>query len=111
MFPNKYAVYLHDTNARALFGNDRRALSHGCVRVDQRRSSLAEAVLGKENGWTESRVKQDDRRRRAHHQPADAPLPIHIVYFTAFVDDKGELQLRDDVYGYSGQAAGRPPWT
>ncbi len=101
MFPNKYSVYLHDTNSRSLFGNDRRALSHGCVRVDAP-FKFAEAVLGKENGWTETRVKQMiGGKERTISLPK--PLPIHIVYFTAFVDESGALQLRDDVYGYSGK--------
>ena len=101
MFPNKYAVYLHDTNARYLFGSERRALSHGCVRVEQP-FKLAEAVLGRENGWTEARVKRmvggNERTINLPH-----PLPVHIVYFTAFVDEAGELQLRDDIYGYSAK--------
>ncbi len=101
MFPNKYAVYLHDTNSRSLFGNDRRALSHGCVRVEAP-FKFAEAVLGRDNGWTEARVKRlvggDERTITLPH-----PLPIHIVYFTAFVDGDGVLQVRDDVYGYSSK--------
>ena len=101
MFPNQYSVYLHDTNARALFGNDKRALSHGCVRVEAP-FKLAEVVLGKENGWTEARVKKMiGGGERTINLPN--PLPLHIVYFTAFVDQKGALQLRDDVYGYSGK--------
>ena len=101
MFPNQHAVYLHDTNARALFGKERRAFSHGCVRVDQP-FKLAEVVLGAENGWTEKRVKKliggDERTINL-----PAPLPIHILYFTAFVGQDGGLELRDDVYGYSAR--------
>lgn len=101
MFPNKYSVYLHDTNSRSLFGNDRRALSHGCVRVDAP-FKFAEAVLGKDNGWTEARVKRlIGGSERTINLPQ--PLPIHIMYFTAFVDDAGALQLREDVYGYSAK--------
>lgn len=99
MFPNQHSVYLHDTNARALFGKDKRAFSHGCVRVDQP-FKLAEMVLG--NGWPEKRVKAmiggDERTITL-----PKPLPIHITYFTGFVDGLGRLQLRDDVYGYAGQ--------
>ncbi len=99
MFPNQHSVYLHDTNARALFGKDKRAFSHGCVRVDQP-FKLAAAVLGPSRGWTEKRVqKLVGGGERTINLPA--PLPIHIVYFTAYVDDHGTLQLRDDLYGYS----------
>jgi len=101
MFPNRFSVYLHDTNARALFGKTERALSHGCVRVDEP-LSLAEAVLGRDHGWTEARLARmvggDERTINLPH-----PLPIHINYFTAFVDQRGELHLRDDVYGYSAR--------
>ena len=79
MFPNKYSVYLHDTNARALFGTERRALSHGCVRVEQP-FKLAEVVLGRENGWSEARVKTDDRRQRTDHQPAAPVAAAHRVF-------------------------------
>ncbi len=101
MFPNQHSVYLHDTNARALFGKDKRAFSHGCVRVDQP-FKLAEMVLGKANGWSEARVKKlIGGSERTINLPE--PLPIHIAYFTSFVEDDGSLQLRDDVYGYSAK--------
>ena len=99
MFPNDHAVYLHDTPSRALFANTMRAYSHGCVRVDQP-LKFAEIVLGRDQGWTEQRVrKMIGGDERTVHLPK--PLPIDIEYFTAFVDDAGVLQLRDDIYGYS----------
>lgn len=97
MFPNDHAVYLHDTPSRALFANEIRAFSHGCVRVDQP-FQLAETVLGAQ--WSEPRLKAliggPERTLRL-----PKPLPIHIEYFTAGVDDAGRLQLHDDIYGYS----------
>jgi L,D-transpeptidase YcbB len=101
MFPNDYSVYLHDTPSRALFGATQRAFSHGCVRVDQP-FAFAEAVLGRDNGWSVERVKHlIGGSERYVNLPK--PLPIHIEYFTAFVDQSGELQLRDDIYGYSAR--------
>ncbi len=97
MFPNQYSVYLHDTPSRGLFAATRRAFSHGCVRVDQP-FELAESVLGP--GWPEARIKRlIGGGERYVYLPK--PLPIHIEYFTAYVDDAGQLQLRDDLYGYS----------
>jgi L,D-transpeptidase YcbB len=97
MFPNQYSVYLHDTPSRGLFAAARRAFSHGCVRVDQP-FGFAESVLGP--GWPEARIKRliggDER-----YVYLPKPLPIHIEYFTAYVDDSGRLQLRDDIYDYS----------
>ena len=99
MFPNEHAVYLHDTPTRGLFANARRAYSHGCVRVDQP-FKLAEIVLGRENGWPEERVKKlIGTGNKTINLPQE--LGVHLQYFTAFVDEKGQLQLRDDIYGYS----------
>jgi murein L,D-transpeptidase YcbB/YkuD len=101
MFPNDYSVYLHDTPSRALFGAEQRAFSHGCVRVDQP-FAFAEAVLGRDHGWSVERVKHlIGGGERYVYLPK--PLPIHIEYFTAYVDDSGHLQLRDDIYGYSNR--------
>ena len=57
MFPNDFAVYLHDTPSRGLFSANRRAFSHGCMRVEDP-FSLAEAVLGPGGGWSEDRIKK-----------------------------------------------------
>ena len=99
MFPNTHSVYLHDTNARSFFARDKRALSHGCVRVEQP-FSFAEAVLGA--GWPEARIRKliGGQERTINLQK---PLPILITYFTAFVDPQQGFQLRDDVYGYAGR--------
>jgi L,D-transpeptidase YcbB len=97
MFPNEHSVYLHDTPSRSLFASMRRAFSHGCVRVDQP-MALAEIVMGP--GWSERRLNAlvggDERTLMLPR-----PVPIHIEYFTAFVDAEGALQLRDDVYGHT----------
>jgi len=94
MFPNRHAVYLHDT----LFASDRRAFSHGCVRVDKP-LQFAEIVLGKENGWTEERVRSLIGRGERSVK-MEQTIPIHLVYFTTFVDENGKLQTRDDIYGH-----------
>ena len=99
MFPNQHAVYLHDTPSRALFANERRAFSHGCVRVDQP-FKLAEVLLGREHGWSEERVRaMVGGAERTIYLPR--PLPIHIMYFTAAADEAGNVQLKEDIYGYS----------
>ena len=98
MFPNRHAVYLHDTPTRNLFASDRRAFSHGCVRVDKP-LQFAEIVLGKENGWTEERVRSLIGRGERSVK-MEQTIPIHLVYFTTFVDENGKLQTRDDIYGH-----------
>ncbi|PWB84185.1 MAG: L,D-transpeptidase [Methylocystaceae bacterium] len=101
MFPNNFSVYLHDTPSRGLFAAARRAFSHGCVRVDQP-FRLAEVVLGPGSGWPEERVRRLIGGSERYINLAE-PLPIHIEYFTARVDESGRLQLRDDLYGYSAR--------
>jgi murein L,D-transpeptidase YcbB/YkuD len=97
LFPNDYSVYLHDTPSKALFASTKRAFSHGCVRVDQP-FSFAETVLG--HSWSEQRLKSlIGSGERYINLPV--ALPIHIEYFTTYVDETGRLQLRDDLYGYS----------
>ena len=99
MFPNQHAVYLHDTPTRALFANGVRAYSHGCVRLDKP-FKFAEVVLGAENGWTEERARKLIGGKNETIMLPRA-IDIHIGYYTAFVDEAGKLQLRDDIYGHS----------
>jgi len=105
MFPNEHDVYLHDTPSRGLFGVARRAFSHGCVRVEQP-MQLAQLVMGGESsGWTSARFQsmlgQSERTVMLPH-----PIPIHIEYFTEFVDASGALQDREDIYGITARVAG-----
>jgi murein L,D-transpeptidase YcbB/YkuD len=101
MFPNDFSVYLHDTPSRGLFSAAHRAFSHGCVRVEEP-FRLAEAVLGPNSGWREERVRKLIGGSERYINLA-RPLPIHIEYFTAYVDARGRLQLRGDLYGYSAK--------
>jgi L,D-transpeptidase YcbB len=99
-FPNRFLVYQHDTPDKHLFAHDRRAYSHGCMRV-QDPLKYAEVLLSlalPNSGYTQQRL-------RALYGPSEhninlpTPIPVHITYQTAFVDDAGELQVRPDVYG------------
>jgi murein L,D-transpeptidase YcbB/YkuD len=100
MFPNQHSVYLHDTPSRGLFANARRAYSHGCVRVDQP-FRLAEFVLG-DQGYSEERMRKmigtGERMIKLRQQ-----LPVHLTYFTAYVDEAGRLQRLEDIYGHDGK--------
>lgn len=100
MFPNQHSVYLHDTPSRTLFANDRRAYSHGCVRV-QDPLSFGEVIfsLGMPNdGWTEEKIgKMFGGQER--YINLKRRIPVHIAYFTAYVDGAGRLVTRPDIYG------------
>jgi murein L,D-transpeptidase YcbB/YkuD len=96
MFPNNYAVYLHDTPNRSLFSADRRAFSHGCVRVEQP-FELAEEIVGAQ-GWPEAKLRGliGKGERTIHLRD---PLPVHLTYFTLSVDETGETRAFEDIYG------------
>ncbi len=98
MFPNDHAIYLHDAPSKDLFDEETRAFSHGCIRVEDPQS-LAVLVLGGEStGWTDERIEAAiGGKERTVFLPR--PLPIHIEYFTDFVDEFGEIKERPDVYG------------
>ena len=99
MFPNQHAVYLHDTPNRNLFGSERRAMSHGCVRLDQP-FKFAEFVLGSD--WTEPRLRSlIGRGERTIRLPTK--VRVHLAYFTVFVDETGELRQVKDLYAVNNK--------
>ena len=97
MFPNQHAVYLHDTPSRNLFAADKRAFSHGCVRVEQP-FHLAEEILGTDGAWTEEKLRGLIGKGERYIN-LTSPLPVHLTYFTLAVDERGELKRFDDLYG------------
>jgi murein L,D-transpeptidase YcbB/YkuD len=98
-FPNDYAVYLHDTPSHAAFGKTSRTVSHGCVRL-QRPLELANLLFKGDEDWTPERIDQTIAAGKTVRAPLDAPMPIFILYWTAFLDVKGRVNFRDDVYGW-----------
>jgi hypothetical protein len=98
LFPNHHAVYLHDTAQRELFGRHDQSLSHGCVRVE-RPYELAVALLAAE-GWTEAMIDAVLERPRTRVVELGQPVPVFLDYRTAFLDEQGRLQLREDLYGH-----------
>jgi len=99
-FPNKHAVYMHDTNARGLFEQPSRTFSHGCVRVRNPRR-LAEILMAEDKGWEAGRVADLISNGPPNNEvPVERSIPVHIVYLTAWVDEAGTLQTARDVYGH-----------
>ena len=97
LFPNHYNVYLHDTPAQALFNRVERDFSHGCVRLD-RPADLAKYVLRDQPEWTEATITEAMQSGTERSGPLKQPLPIYLVYFTAW-EENGALQRVPDVYG------------
>lgn len=99
MFPNSYNIYLHDTPSKSLFGAERRAFSHGCIRVSQP-AKLAEYLLRNDKDWTSEKIAQAMRSNTEKWVALENPLPVFISYFTAWVDKDGLLNFREDIYGH-----------
>jgi murein L,D-transpeptidase YcbB/YkuD len=98
LFPNRFNVYLHDTPARALFSRTVRSFSHGCIRIEKP-VELAEYLLKDDPRWTPEKIAATIARGREAWVTIPNPLPVHLAYWTAWVDDAGTVQLRDDLYG------------
>ena len=99
-FPNQFLVYQHDTPDKKLFARDTRAFSHGCMRV-QDPEKYAEVLLSlsqPEENFTIARIRSlyGGQERTINLKQ---PIPVHVTYQTAFVDEKGQLNFRHDIYG------------
>jgi murein L,D-transpeptidase YcbB/YkuD len=106
LFPNPYDVYLHDTPADSLFARQGRAFSHGCVRVEQP-EALAKWVMQDSPEWTDEKIREAMRAGEEQHVKLKQPIPVHIVYFTAWADDAGSVRVVPDVYGYDATQISR----
>ena len=99
IFPNKHAVYMHDTPAKSLFSNARRAYSHGCIRLSKPQELLN--IIASEDksldlGKIDSILKETNEKSIG----LSKKIPVHLVYLTSWVDEEGQLQFREDVYNY-----------
>ena len=104
-FPNKHAVYMHDTLTPRLFGASIRAFSHGCIRIKNPKR-MAKILLSHQNIMPESRVDAIIRGpRRERKARFKQPVPVHITYLTALYDDNGKFITRPDVYGHDRRLA------
>jgi len=99
-FPNKFLVYQHDTPDKHLFARDKRAFSHGCMRVQfpDKYAELLLSIANPKDGYTIDKIHRmyGSDERDIH---LTTPIPVHLTYQTAFVDDAGHLAIREDVYG------------
>jgi murein L,D-transpeptidase YcbB/YkuD len=98
VFPNHFNVYLHDTPAQALFERIERDFSHGCVRLEKPKE-LAKYVLRDQPEWTDEKIEQAMHAGTERTVQLKQPLPVYLVYFTAWEQD-GTVQFGTDAYGY-----------
>lgn len=98
MFPNPYDIYIHDTPTRELFDNSRRSYSHGCVRVKDP-VKFASFLLEGDATWDSTRIKKVLFSQKQTQVNLPKPIPIHLLYWTAFVDmENNEPNFREDLY-------------
>jgi L,D-transpeptidase YcbB len=99
-FPSQHTIYMHDTPDKYMFNASRRTLSHGCLRV-KNPMELARMVLKEDKGWDAEKVAELDKSGPMNNEIAiDKRIPIHLVYFTQWVDGDGKLKRYADVYGH-----------
>ena len=110
LLPNVFGVYLHDTSNRNLFTREKRTLSHGCVRVGGA-LDFADDVLADHPHWSEERKERILSGWKTTTIGLEKPIPVHLMYQTAWVDADGRAHFIDDVYGrdrrLADQLAGR----
>lgn len=106
VFPNTQNIYLHDTPSRQLFQETMRAFSHGCIRV-QNPVDLAVVLLKDKDGegWTKEKLTQVIASGEQKTITLPKPLPVHLVYLTAWVNKDGSVNFRDDIYGRDNRLA------
>ena len=98
IFPNHFSIYLHDTPGDRLFFKDKRPLSHGCIRIEDP-IAMAKYVMRDQPEWTETRIQAAMNARREQAVKLKSPIPVHIGYWTAWVEPDGKtVTYTDDPY-------------
>jgi murein L,D-transpeptidase YcbB/YkuD len=98
MFPNSQSVYIHDTPGKALFKKASRPFSSGCVRVEDPKA-LAVQLL-KDQHWTHRRLEKYSQTHQNSAIALETPVPVYLVYFTAWTDAEGQIHFGDDIYNH-----------
>lgn len=106
-FPNQFSVYLHGTPAQGLFRKAQRDFSSGCVRIEKP-IELASLLLESEPGWTRKRIINTVRTGKTQVVRLSEKIPVHLSYWTAWVDENGTTHFRDDIYGRDKALVGMP---
>ncbi len=104
LFPNSYNIYLHDSPAKSLFDEPKRAFSHGCIRLAEPKK-LAMWTLRNQPEWTESRIDKAMNAGKEKYVTLTTTIPVFLGYFTAWVDEEGKINFRDDIYGHDNKLA------
>ncbi|MBN1154708.1 L,D-transpeptidase family protein [candidate division KSB1 bacterium] len=98
MFPNQFNVYLHDTPSRELFQKTTRTFSSGCIRIEKP-VELAEYVLRGDPKWNPDKIRATINKWIEQTVSLPEPIPVHLLYWTAWANENGTIQFRNDIYG------------
>jgi len=98
MFPNKYAVYLHDTSSQDLFEEMSRTFSSGCIRIEKP-IELATYLLKEDPNWTREKIIEQIQRNVETTIRIPEPIPVHVLYWTAWTNEDSTVEFRQDIYG------------
>lgn len=101
MFPNELSVYIHDTPSKSLFNKSSRHFSSGCVRVEEPLELMT--YLLKREDWDEERLSKLLASEQRQVVVLEQPVPVYLVYLTAWVEENGEIHFREDIYGHDQQ--------
>ena len=104
IFPNSFDIYFHDTPHKELFKKQQRAYSHGCIRLADA-EKLANYLLKENPEWSPEKIKVAMDSGEEQVVKLKDPIPVFINYYTAWVDENGELQFRKDIYGHDKKTA------
>jgi len=99
LFPNSFNIYFHDTPAKSLFNKDKRAYSHGCIRLAEP-EKMAQYLLRDNSEWTPEKINAAMNSGKEQHVKLAKRVPVIITYYTAWVDEQGLLNFRDDIYSH-----------
>ena len=97
LFPNSFNIYFHDTPAKSLFKKDKRAYSHGCIRLSEP-EKMAQYLLRNQPEWTTEKIEAAMNSGKEQFVRVKDPVPVFITYYTAWVDENGQMNFREDIY-------------
>lgn len=106
LFPNSFNIYFHDTPSKSLFNKDKRAFSHGCIRLEEP-EKMANYLLRNQPEWSPERISEAMNSGEEKFVRLKDPVPVIITYYTAWVDETGRLNFREDIYGHDKKLAAK----
>ena len=104
IFPNSYNIYFHDTPSKSLFTKEKRAFSHGCIRLAEPQK-LATYLLREQPQWKTETITEAMNASTEKWVQLKKQVPVFISYFTSWVDSEGLLNFREDIYGHDKKMA------